>query len=233
MKLLYFFLGMMIFFVAAEQSNAQVTVFSLPNYTGTSRVLGTGANTLTFNVRSVRITGNFYVEMRRGSSCANVCLYWKSGTSNSVYLAMNGCTAFVQPMTQTGPKFKVTIQTGSDDLRSGSRAFVELNIQGVGLRTFELNVSGGLPNWSTKTFLIDLPNINASQIIDHNLIFASVRNNIFESVDNWNVNQIIYEYLPVNLSTGLKMWHASGNPFVRLTEQNNRMNSAASNHWCL
>jgi hypothetical protein len=232
MKFSYFFI---ILFLGAFVSNAsaQVTVFSLPNFMGTSRVLNTGANTLTFNVRSVRVQGNFFVELRSGSSCTNVCRYWKNGTSSSVFLAMNGCTAFVQPMTQTNPKFKVTIQTGSDDLRAGSRAFVELNIQGVGIRTFELNVAGGLPNWSTKTFLIDLPNINANQIIDHNLIFASVRNNIFDSADNWNVNQITYEYLPTNLSSGLLMWNASGNPLVRFTEQLNRFNAGTSNHWCL
>lgn len=213
--------------------SAQVTVFSLPNFMGTSRVLSTGANTLTFNVRSVKVEGNFSVEMRRGTTCSENCPYWRTGSSNSVLIAKNGCPAFVQPMTALNSKFRVTIQTGGDNLRSGSRAFIELNIQGVGLRTFELNVAGGLPNWSTKTFLIDLPNINANQIIDHNLIFASVRNNIFESADNWDVAKIIYEYKPTNLMNGLKMWEASGNPLVRLTEHNNRFNSGASNHWCL
>ncbi|WP_240359086.1 hypothetical protein [Pyxidicoccus trucidator] len=92
-------------------------------------------------------------------------------------------------------KMRVTIATGTDDLRNASNAVATLkytNASGNQLVAGgNLNNGAQWPGGSTKTVTIPMPvGIVLSRLLEFSIQFTSGQPDIFATGDNWNMNSI-------------------------------------------
>jgi serralysin len=114
-------------------------------------------------------------------------------------------------------KLEVTIVTGGDDLRvnSDAKLFMKFRNGAVTNSSISLNKGKGWGNNSRNTVSIPIPDgIAMTDIEECKLVFTSGKQFEWDGTDNWNVDNIILDYVTqsgsrYNLAT------RSGLPFVR------------------
>jgi hypothetical protein len=110
------------------------------------------------------------------------------------------------------------IQTGGDDIRSDSSATAELfSVNGQPLQTLTLKAqnAGGWGNNSTHTVQAALSQALSADEIGKIAITLTSHNGVFETDDNWNINQVAIQLFSGNETNQLVK--VAGNPYVRLT----------------
>ena len=123
--------------------------------------------------------------------------------------------------TSSSTKFdsiRFVILTGGDDLRGDSSATAELfSVNGQPLQTLTLKAqnAGGWSNDSTHTVNAKLSQPLSGDEIRRVAITLTSHNGIFETNDNWNINQVSIQLYDANNTYQLAT--VSGNPYVRLT----------------
>ncbi len=211
-------------------SSAQVTFFSDRNYQGTSRVFTEpGEFRVTFDVKSISITPGYLVILpespSEGGFCAGRCKYWRS-VSGSEVVAFQSCGVKIVRITDTrDARLLVIVGTGGDDLRKGSKAFLNITTHPGGTRSLPLTGSeNGIAGNEGRTFRVPVPDVRLDQILAMSLSYESGSSGMpFETTDNWNVNSLTVEYQSGSDSDGrVILFQKNADPIVRFTGNRSR-----------
>lgn len=110
-------------------------------------------------------------------------------------------------------RLRVTLRTGSDDLRGGSQAYALVGFGSRGRQEFPLNNGAGWGNGSVNTATYDLP--NGTRLRDIQLFgirYVSGRSDVFSTTDNWNLDELQVDY-----ETVITLVNLTGGPIMRFT----------------
>lgn len=113
---------------------------------------------------------------------------------------------------------RFVVHTGGDDLRGDSSATAELfSVNGQALQTLTLKAqnAGSWGNNSTHTVEAKLAQPLSGDEIGRVAVTLTSHNGMFETDDNWNVNEITMQLY--NGSSTYQLADVKGNPYVRLT----------------
>ncbi|MFZ1751601.1 MAG: hypothetical protein WAU01_15490 [Saprospiraceae bacterium] len=215
---------------------SQVTIYSGQNFSGTSRVVGiVETSILPFNVKSIRVTAGSLVIMSNESGCTGLCQYWRNNQGNGGILGASGCNITVRRIDASDASLQITIKTGSDDLRGGSTALLRYMVNGSGYRTIRIATSGrSFANNFTFQQAYPITGIRIDQILDMILSFRSSDGStgLFETTDNWNVDQLLVKYICRSYPDGIFLTRGSGSPLVRFSGSNPEHRIAAVSSSC-
>ncbi|MBK8517603.1 MAG: hypothetical protein IPL55_15330 [Saprospiraceae bacterium] len=219
-----------------NELTSQITIYSEQNYTGTSRVIGIiETSTLPFNVKSIRVPEGTLVIMANESGCTGLCQYWRNNPGSGRIIGARGCNITVRRIDASDARLQITIKTGNDGLRGGSTALLRYLVNGSGYRSIRV-ANNGRSFANNYTFQQEYPitGIRIDQILDMALTFRSSDGStgLFETTDNWNVDQLLVKYISRSYPDGIFLSRGSGAPLVRFTGSNPEYRIAAINSSC-
>lgn len=196
-----------------------VTVYSENNYSsrgGSQTYNSAGEFRLTsFSVRSIRISPGYLVIMANESGCTGLCTYWRSNAGVGGIIGAQGCSIRIIAIDASAAQLQVKMKTGSDDLRNGSLASLQVRINGR--RPLNQRLSGPYPNNHNTDFRMNIPNTRIDEILDFYLSYTSGSSGIGETTDNWNLDQFEVLYRCGNCPEPIYLTKNSGSPLIRFT----------------
>ncbi len=211
-------------------SFSQVTVYSERGYRGTSQIFNDpGEFRVTFDVKSISITPGYLAILPESPPedgfCLGRCKYWKS-VSGSEVVGFQSCGIKIVRITDTrDARLLVTVGTGGDDLRKGSKAFLNVTTHPGGTRSLPLIGSeNGIAGNEGQTFRVPIPGVRLDQILAMSLSYESGSSGMpFETTDNWNVNSLTIEYQSGSDSDGrVILFQKNADPIVRFSGNRSR-----------
>lgn len=117
----------------------------------------------------------------------------------------------------TGNRLKITVVTGSDDLRVNSQAYVELKFRTGPLREMRIPLNRGAAwAWNSTNYSeIATPNdVSIGDVTECKVVFESGKQFLWDTPDNWNVDRLKLEWVTSeNFATTLS--EQSERPFIR------------------
>lgn len=209
---------------------AQVTIYGDRGYRGTSQIFNEpGEYRVTFDVKSISITPGYLVILPEtppdGGFCVGICKYWRS-VSGSEAVAFQGCGMKIVRITDTrNARLLVTVGTGGDDLRKGSRAFLNITTHPGGTSSLLLTGSeNGIAGNEGRNFRVLVPGVRLDQILALSLSYESGSSGMpLETTDNWNVNSLTVEYQSGSDSDGrVLLFQKNADPIVRFSGNRSR-----------
>ncbi|MBK8485976.1 MAG: hypothetical protein IPL31_16895 [Saprospiraceae bacterium] len=212
------------FFCISNSLTSQVIIYSEPDYRGTSQRVGISREiSLPFNVKSIKIPIGVLVLMANEGGCTGICKFWRNEAGAGANLGVRGCTIISRTINAADSRLRVILKTGSDDLRGGSKASMHVNVMNSGTRIHRIVAgNGGLPGNSNRTMEFPIAGVRLDQILDMRLTYESGGASIFDSTDNWNVDELNIYYISSAYPDGVLLFRGSGAPLVRFTGNNKR-----------
>jgi len=118
-------------------------------------------------------------------------------------------------------ELQFNIETGDDDLRSGSSAFAVIRIPSLSKDIVKsLNEKANWKNNSSHSVTVPLPEgMTYGHIHSISVRFQSGSSGPFDTNDNWNLNGIKISFPKDNHKTGL-IYQGSGDPLHRFSDRN-------------
>jgi len=132
------------------------------------------------------------------------------------------------PQSVPSRNFEVTIRTGGDGIRSGSRAFAEILLRNGSTQSFPLNNSATWADNSTNTIPIRLPdNVQIRDIQTFTIRFESTGNDW--DADNWKLDFLQFRYLSDQVPYPINLVRWAGTPAFEFQKNANRSKSTLIN----
>ncbi|WP_074407309.1 M12 family metallopeptidase [Aquimarina megaterium] len=127
----------------------------------------------------------------------------------------------------SGNKIRVTITTGSDDLREKSNANLIINYkENSAINEFQVSLNRGRKwdNHSTNSKDIPLPNgVGINDVLSITLFFGSGKRDFpyIDEDDSWKINNLKLEYVDANGNAFTMIEELNGNPYIYFVGKRN------------